>query len=214
MNLEERLNALDAGVKDGLVREMDLKPINPVAMCTQMPEFKYGLTEAISQYFSERGVTLGASFRDNFGKLYAGEIRKEPLQRVHYGMLSAKDVPADILHAVQDGLTDLGESAGDYALIYFYAGMWDNYWHVVHTDGSLFHVVSDLIENGIERLEKNYSDECGKGRYDAEMQLPYSGQIKERLSALKERWMEKEMKKFEEQRAAKAVHSETQPALF
>ena len=211
MNLEERLSALDAGVKDGLVREMNLKPVNPVAMRAEMPELKYDLTESISEYFGNRGITLGKSFRDNFGKLYTGEIRKEPLQRVHYGMLSAKDVPADVLHAVQDGFSDLGGSAGDYALTYFYAGMWDNYWHVVNTNGPLFHVVSDLIETGIERLEKNYSDECKKGRYNAEMQLPYSGQIKERLATLKEEWMEKETAKLREQQCKKA---EAQPALF
>ncbi len=214
MNLEERLSALDAGVKDGLVREMNLKPVNPVAMRAEMPELKYDLTGSISKYFGEREITLGASFRDNFGKLYTGGIRKEPLQRVYYGMLSAKDVPTDVLHAVQDGLADLGESAGDYALVYFYAGMWDNYWHVVNTDRPLFHIVSDLVETGIGRLEKNYSDECAKGRYNAEMKLPYSGQIKERLAALKEEWMSRELKKIEEQRAAKGARTESQPALF
>ncbi|HIH17989.1 MAG TPA: hypothetical protein HA282_01865 [Nanoarchaeota archaeon] len=214
MNLEERLSALDASVKDGLIREMNLKPVNPVEKRAEMPEFKYNLTDAISQYLGERGIFLGNSFKDNFGKLYSGGIRKEPLQRVHYGMLSAKDVPVDVLHAVQDGLADLGESSGDYALVYFYAGMWDNYWHVVNTDRPLLHVVSDLIETGIGRLEKNYADECAKGKYGAEMQLPYSSQIKERLSVLKEEWMEKELTKLEEQQSRKVGKAEAQPALF
>ena len=46
------------------------------------------------------------------------------------------------------------------------------------------------------------------------MQLPYSSQIKERLSVLKEEWMEKELTKLEEQQSRKVGKAEAQPALF
>lgn len=184
MSLEERLGTLGVNTNEFLA-ELRKGRINPQEGWSSMPYLKYDLTAAIVKDLRNRGITIEEKFEDN---LYRGEFRKEPLKRVYYGMRSSENVPQEVLEEIKESFADLGKHAGEYALMYFFAGIWEE--PRIEADAEMPQVVSTLIRAGIENVYKNYYVRKADGIYEADIVLPYSNRIKKRLSKMAERPIE------------------------
>ena len=181
MNLEQKLRDLDNSEFLGNLRT---GRINPANEWRSMPYLKYNLTEKIiCEGFKARGVDVSKSFEDSFEQsLYSGELRKEPLKMVYYGIKSSEKIPNEIIKAIKDEFSDLGKYAGEYALIYFYAGIWDS--PMISDKLPVFDMVSSLIKNGIKKLYNVHYNKKDAGNYSSDISLPYTNKINKKIKGL------------------------------
>ncbi|MBU2497169.1 MAG: hypothetical protein KJ767_03875 [Nanoarchaeota archaeon] len=179
-NLEQKLRELDTDeVKLNFLESIQKGIINPKMNWDSMPYLKRDLTREIEKELRDRRVDVPFDFSE---RIYSGEFRKEPLQRVYYGLRNTGEVPKEILQAIQDGFSDLGKNAGDYALMYFYAGIWDS--PNIRKDWPLFDTVYSFIENGIKKIYSDYNKGVIEGEYNSEIKLPYDKAITQKYNEL------------------------------
>ncbi len=211
-NLENKLQELDESTRAQLLAGIRNGRINPQEDWREMPYLKDDLAAAIYREIEMKGLSPATKFRDN---LYSGEIRKEPLKKVYYGLKSSEKVPKQVLSYVKETFSDLGELAGEYALTYFFAGVWEN--PALSGKETIPEAVSTLINAGIENLYKNYYVRKAKGEYKSEIKLPYTSQIKERLdqiTSLKPMPLEKAIETALALNKKEVKEKQEQPSLF
>jgi len=168
-DLESRLRAIPANVNSQFISAARSPKINPKEMWQQMPYLKLDLVNAITGNLKARGLEMGGFGRE----LYSSQLNKDPLKRVHYGMLTARNVPADVLKALDSKFEPL----------YLYSGIWHG--AEVSEDNPVCLNVAAALYSGLNCMYENHYKSKAKGKYSRDILLPRGHEIRDVFHKLK-----------------------------
>lgn len=197
-DLETRLREIPANVNSHFVREARSPRINPKEMWRQLPYLKLDLVDAITGYLRERGLEVGSSFSR---ELYSSQLNKEPLKRVHYGMLTARNVPLEVLKILDNKFEPL----------YLYSGIWNG--AEVNEDNPIFLNVAATLYSGLNCLYKNHYKRKAKGIYSRDILPPRAHEIQEVYHKLKAE-QERAILQIKEKQSAPKEEKRTEKQLY
>jgi len=163
-NLEERLRTIPDSANLKFVSEATHPRINPAENFREMPYLKYDLVNAIGNYFRKGGINLADSFERD---LYSSQLNKDPLKRTYYGMLSAKNVPQEVINSLDN----------KFELVYLYAGIWER--ASVNENNPIHLNVAITLNTGLNCLYKHHYIRKAEGKYSREIKLPKGKEIRE-----------------------------------
>jgi hypothetical protein len=178
MTIEDRINSCSA---DSRVRFIDdlLKSLKKPGMMTEGVYYlKDDAAGNIATRLRSDGVRFDEALCDFAGSVY-GQLRKVPLKQVGYGLLNAT-LPREV-----------AEQLTPWEALYAYAGIWfkkstpnGRYWfnRAGLERQTTYHLVRDLVFEGMRRIKYVHNREHEQGRYKHRMlKVPSEDAIMQRL---------------------------------
>lgn len=172
MNLEQRLDLIPEAVKPVLIDALVSPKVRPRdSQEVEERRLKYNLTDSIQDFLNRAGTPVDP----NFGNTLYSTLTKEPIKRIHYGLINAEQIPFEVFQQLLQ-----------WEASYFLAGLWNKKSTPIASkqyrrDQLVTHplplIITDTIEVGVHSIRKVHRDMGKQGKYTTDPVTPFDEEI-------------------------------------